>query len=72
MDVRSKNPGKPSRTAAGVNEPDCCINKGPLFLSVDPEAGFAKAVIPAKAGIHFNHENPWIPAFAGMTGQDDH
>ena len=30
-----------------------------------------KPVIPAKAGIHFNHENLWIPAFAGMTGQDD-
>ena len=26
-----------------------------------------KPVIPAKAGIHFNHESPWIPAFAGMT-----
>ena len=54
---------------------DCCINKDPLFLSVDPEAGFAKRpVIPCrpresgeKAGIHFNHESPWIPAFAGMT-----
>ena len=27
-----------------------------------------KSVIPAKAGIHFNHESLWIPAFAGMTG----
>ena len=27
-----------------------------------------KSVIPAKAGIHFDHESPWIPAFAGMTG----
>ena len=24
-------------------------------------------VIPAEAGIHFNHETPWIPASAGMT-----
>ena len=24
-------------------------------------------VIPAKAGIHLNHEGLWIPAFAGMT-----
>ena len=27
----------------------------------------SSTVIPAKAGIHFNHENLWIPAFAGMT-----
>ena len=27
-----------------------------------------RPVIPAKAGIHFNHESLWIPAFAGMTG----
>ncbi len=38
-------PGHPAtrsiRAPAGV--PDCCINKGPLFLSVEPEADFAKA-----------------------------
>ena len=28
-------------------------------------------VIPAKSGIHFNHENLWIPDFAGMTGNLD-
>ena len=27
-----------------------------------------RSVIPAKAGIHFNHKSFWIPAFAGMTG----
>ena len=41
-----------------------------------PTVGFSSSfpVIPChpresgeKAGIHFNHENPWIPASAGMT-----
>jgi hypothetical protein len=27
-------------------------------------------VIPAKAGIHFDLNSTWIPAFAGMTFQD--
>lgn len=30
--------------------------------------GAIQDVISAKAGIHFNHENLWIPAFAEMTG----
>ena len=46
--------------------------KDPLLPRSSQEQTPRKFVIPAKAGIHFNHESLWIPAFAGMTGQDDH
>ena len=41
--------------------------KDPLLPRSSREQTPRKSVIPAKAGIHFNHENLWIPAFAGMT-----
>ena len=60
MDVRSKNPGKSSRTAAGVNEPDCCINKGPLFLSVDTGGRLRKSRHSREGG------NPLRPAMTSF------
>ena len=34
-----------------LSPPDCCTDKGPLFISVEPEAVFATARHSAKAGI---------------------
>ena len=41
--------------------------KDPLLPRSSREQTPRKSVIPAKAGIHFNHESLWIPACAGMT-----
>ena len=54
----------PTLTVAAISAPS--------FPPPSPVIPATAAVIPAKAGIHFNHESLWIPAFAGMTGQDDH
>ena len=49
-------------------------SKDPLLLRSSREQTPRKSVIPAKAGIHFNHGSLWIsrflPAFARMTGND--
>lgn len=40
---------------------------------MDRRPGSALTVIPAKAGIHslrIARQAKWVPAFAGMTGQD--
>ena len=42
-------------------------SKAPLLLRSSQEQAPRKSVIPAKAGVHFNHESLWIPASAGMT-----
>ena len=41
--------------------------KDPLLPRSSQEQTPRKFVIPAQAGIHFNHESLWIPACAGMT-----
>ncbi len=46
-------------------------SKDSLLPRSNQERAPRKSVIPAEAGIHFNHANLWIPASAGMTGHDD-
>ena len=46
---------------------------GPSFpRSNRGQAPRIQAVIPAKAGIYFNFNGLWIPAFAGMTIREGH